>query len=178
MELNMNSNLAVNGIIKQYDFNLLYAKELTKDLDDHMMTIVPSKGLDSHPAFTLGHLVTGSAMMAQDLGTIYELPYGWDELFARKGPVDQRRPDLDASKYPDKEALLAELEKQHNKVKELLTSKTNQELLAPVTWRLSKYMPTMLDLVFFMCITHENMHLGQLAAWRRAMDLPSSLAAL
>ena len=48
----------------------------------------------------------------------------------------------------------------------------------PATWRFSAHMPTLGDLLYFMCVTHEAMHLGQLAAWRRAMDLPSALAKL
>ena len=47
-----------------------------------------------------------------------------------------------------------------------------------IKWRFSKYMPTALDLIVFMCINHEAMHLGQLAAWRRAMKLPSALKSI
>ena len=54
----------------------------------------------------------------------------------------------------------------------------NPELDKKVKWRFSEYMPTMLDLITFMCINHEAMHLSQLAAWRRAMGLPSALASL
>jgi len=43
-------------------------------------------------------------------------------------------------------------------------------LSEPIEWRFSSFMPTLLDLVTFMYINHESMHLGQLAAWRRAMD--------
>lgn len=165
-------------IIRQYDFNLLYAKALVADLTDEQMTVVPSSGLVSHPAFTIGHLVTGSAMMAEDLGGVYDLRDGWADLFQRKGPNDQTRPDTDTSKYPPKEELIAELERQHNLVKKQLVTVTAEHLQAAVKWRFAAYMPTMLDVVIFMCISHEETHLGQLAAWRRAMDLPSALRTL
>ena len=44
-----------------------------------------------------------------------------------------------------------------------------------IQWRFTKHMPALLDIVVFMCINHEAMHLGQLSAWRRAMGLPSAL---
>ena len=64
-------------IIHQYDFNLLYAKELVQDLSEEEMTMIPSSGLENHPSFTLGHLVSGSAMLAEDLGAAFEMPESW-----------------------------------------------------------------------------------------------------
>ena len=84
-------------------------------------------------------------------------------------------PDPDEKKYPLKRDLLMELEKQHDKVKNKLLEKTPEELNAQFAWRFGKLMPTLLDLTIFMCVNHEAMHLGQLAAWRRAMGLPSAL---
>ena len=168
----------IEHIIRQYDFNLLYAKALVADVTEEQMTYVPSKGLVSHPAFTIGHLVTGSAMMAEDLGAEFKLPEGWGELFQRKGPNDQTRPDEDKSKYPTKQVLIAELEKQHELLKQYLRISSEERLYRQIKWRFSGYMPTMIDLVIFMCISHEEMHLGQLAAWRRAMDLPAVLGTL
>jgi hypothetical protein len=165
-------------IINQYDFNLSYAKKLVEDLSDEQMTFTPSGGLDNHPAFTLGHLVSGSAMLAEDLGEIFEMPDNWAELFLRKGPGDPRRPDPDRSKYPSKEILLSELQNQHEKVKSILNNIDKNKLNEKLMWRFSKLMPTLFDNVIFMCITHEAMHLGQLAAWRRAMNLSSALGSL
>ncbi len=169
---------AITAIIRQYDFNLLYAKALVEDLSAEQMTFIPAAGLLNHPAFTLGHLVTGSAMMAEDLGAEGYLPGGWPELFQRKGPNDQTRPDADVTKYPSKNELTLELEKQHEKVKKALTTINADRLNEEVKWRFGKHMPSMLDLVMFMCISHESMHLGQLAAWRRAMELPAILGTL
>ena len=170
--------MTIETIIKQYDFNLAYAKALVHDLTDDQMTKTPSKGLENHPAFTLGHLISGSAMLAEDLGAKFEMPENWKDLFLRNGPGDERKPDPDNNKYPSKQLLLNELEAKHNKVKELLKIIDNVKLKEQVTWRFSSYMPTLLDIVVFMCINHEAMHLGQLAAWRRANELPSALAIL
>ena len=168
----------IESIIKQYDFNLKYAQALVEDLSEDQMTILPAKGLENHPAWTLGHLVSGSAGLAVDLGDLFTMPDGWEEIFLRKGPGDPRKPDTDKSKYPTKQQLLSELEKQHNKVKKLLAACDSSSLDKRIKWRFNNHMPTLRDVVIFMCTTHEAMHLGQLAAWRRAMNLPSALATL
>ena len=170
--------MTIEIIIRQYDFNLEYAKALVQDLTDEQMTTVPAIGLDNHPAFTLGHLISGSADLAQDLGAEFEMPNNWADLFVRNGPGDPRKPDLDKGKYPSKHLLITELESQHNKVKQLLKDIEKSKLNEPLTWHFSNFMPTLGDVVTFMCINHESMHLGQLAAWRRAMGLKSALASI
>lgn len=170
--------MKIETIIKQYDFNLEYAKTLVNDLSEDQMTTIPSKGLGNHPAWTIGHLVSGSADLARDLGAEFKMPDKWNELFTRQGPGDPRKPDLDKKKYPSKQLLITELENQHNKVKVLLENIEESKLNEPLRWRFSNFMPTLGDLVAFMCINHESMHLGQLAAWRRAMGLDSALASV
>ena len=170
--------MTIESIIAQYDFNLEYAKALVHDLTVDQMTIIPTTGLENHPAFTLGHLVSGSALLVEDLGGEFEMPDKWADLFLRKGPGDPRKPDPDKGKYPSKELLLGELEDQHNKVKKLLNSLDKKKFSESIEWRFSSYMPTLLDIIVFMCVNHEAMHLGQLAAWRRAMGLKSALATL
>ena len=168
----------VDPVIRQFAFNLDYARALVADVTDGQMVEVPSPGLVNHPAFTLGHLISGSAALAEDLGAPFDMPEGWAELFLRKGPGDPRLPDPDLGKYPSRKALLHELAVQHQKVTDLLKAASPESLQQPVSWRFGRSMPTRMDLVVFMCISHEAMHLGQLAAWRRAMDLPSALATL
>lgn len=168
----------IKPVVAQYDFNLAYTKILIEDLDDVQMTTIPSNGLENHPAFTIGHLVSGSAMVAEELGGEFEMPDNWADLFIRKGPGDPRKPDPDKGKYPSKQLLINELEHQHNKVKHLSTKVDENKLSENIKWRFSNYMPTLLDLITFMCTTHESMHLGQLGAWRRAMGLDSALAKL
>lgn len=170
--------MIIETIIKQYDFNLEYAKALVQDLTNEQMTTIPSQGFENHPAFTLGHLVSGSADLVRDLGGEFEMPDNWSDLFVRTGPGDPRKPDLDKSKYPTKHLLITELENQHNKVKHLLKEIDKNRLSEALTWRFDNFMPTLGDVVTFMCINHESMHLGQLAAWRRAMRLNSPLATL
>lgn len=168
----------IEAIIKQYDFNLEYAKTLVNDLSEEQMTMIPAKGLDNHPAWTLGHLVSGSADLARDLGAEFEMPENWEKLFMRQGPGDPKKPDLDKNKYPSRQALIDELNNQHDKVKRLLREMPETKLNEPLVWRFSNFMPTLGDIVIFMCINHESMHLGQLAAWRRSMGMGSALASV
>jgi DinB superfamily len=170
--------ILIPSIIAQYDFNLQWASKLVEGLDHDQMTTSPFPGFENHPAFTLGHLVTASALMAEDLGGNYLVPEGWKELFQRKGPGDPALPTSDLKLFPEKNILLRELNKQHEIVKKLLLLCDEKKLNEKIKWRFDIYFPTMHDLVIFMCVSHESMHLGQLSAWRRAMKLPSALSQL
>jgi uncharacterized damage-inducible protein DinB len=140
--------------------------------------------LENHPAWTIGHLVTGSDILAEDLGLERDLPEGWRELFERRGPGDPRLPDPDRDAYPPMGALLAELERQHSRVERAWRERLaaaeagDAGLSTPTTWRFDDVLPTLGDAVLFLAVSHEAMHLGQLSAWRRARGLPSALASL
>jgi hypothetical protein len=151
---------------------------LIQDVPNELMTHMPSSGLVNHPAFTIGHLVSASAMLVEDLGGEQELPVGWEALFVRKGPGDPRYPNPDREVYPQKEALIRELERQHNRVDKAMRTISDKQLNTAFEWRFKKQFPSLMDMLHFMCVNHEAMHLGQLAAWRRAMGLPSALAKL
>jgi hypothetical protein len=174
----MNLHLIKEIVLKQYHFNLLFAEKSVEDIPQELMSKSGGAGLENHPSFTLGHLATASAMTVEDLGGKCEIPGGWDELFVRKGPGDPRMPVPDESRYPQKEVLINELNKQHEKVVSMLSFATDQLLLNTIKWRFNRYFPSVLDLVTFMCISHESMHLSQLSAWRRKMGFDSALAKL
>lgn len=88
-----------DGIIKSYNFNLLYANELVKDIDDDLITKVPGKGFENHAAFTLGHLISGSALISKYLGGPYDFKPEWEDLFRRTGPGDARLPKTESNLY-------------------------------------------------------------------------------
>jgi hypothetical protein len=135
-------------------------------------------GLENHPAFTLGHLVTASALVVKRLGGEYDIPEGWDNFFLRKGPGDSRTPLPFESGMPDRDSRLNELSRQHTNVEQATHALSRQSLDETVEWRFSNHFPTLFDFLTFMCVSHEAMHLGQVAAWRRAAGLESSLARL
>lgn len=174
----MEINLIKELLQKQYQFNLKFAERLVIDIPQDLMSKSAGNGLENHPSFTLGHLVTASAMTTEDLGGTYEVPDGWKDLFQRNGPGDPRKPELNELLYPDKKLLLLELKFQHEKVVAALNNASDDFLLNDCKWRFDQFFPTVLDLVTFMCVSHESMHLSQLSAWRRAMGFSSALAAL
>ena len=131
----------MNTALRSYEWNLLYAEALVRDLPDEQWTSPGGPGLENHPAWTLGHLCTGANLLAQDLGLPDDLPRGWAELFQRRGPGDPRLPESE-------------------------------------DWAFGRDLPSRADVALFMALTHEALHLGQLAAWRRARGFPSALRAL
>lgn len=58
----------IDTIINAYRFNLKYAHELVLDVDENLMTKPGGPGLENHPAFTLGHLVTAAALTSKYIG--------------------------------------------------------------------------------------------------------------
>ncbi len=166
-------------VLRAYECNLAYARALVSDLSDEDMACAAGVGLENHPAFTLGHLVTGAAMVASELGLEMDLPDGWSELFERRGPGDSRLPDDGReTKYPGKDELLAELERQHHRAADAIRTADSAMLDQPCEWRLDRWLPTVRDLLTFLCTSHEAMHLGQLAAWRRAKGLPAAMGGM
>jgi hypothetical protein len=165
-------------VIRAYFFNLNYAKDLVDDLSDEQIYKSPGPGLENNPGFTLGHLVIASAMVADSLGKNYDVPLGWDEFFGRTGPGDPRLPISKSADLPSINTLVKELERQHGIVEDGIRQFDAKHFEQPVEWRFNRYFPTVGDMVAFMCITHEAMHLSQAAAWRRAYGFESSLARL
>ncbi len=167
-----------DSILMAYAWNLLYARQMTADLSADQWTRHGGPGLENHATWTLGHLVTGSDMLAEDLGLKREAPETWRELFERRGPGDPRLPTRDLEAYPPGETVLAELDRQHHRVSERWATMTEEELAVSVPWRFEGLFPTVRGVALFMAVTHEALHLGQLAAWRRCLGLPSALAVL
>ncbi len=171
------SRMTRDSLLRQYGWNLAYAEALSQDVPPDLWARSGGPGLENHPAWTIGHLVTGSAMVADDLGVGIELPASWTELFLRQGPSDRRLPDASAP-YPDRETLLGELARVHAAVSDALAVVEMDTLKHEEAWRFDGYLPTRLDSIVFMLIAHENVHLGQLGCWRRRFDLPSAMAAM
>ena len=152
-----------------YKFNLGHLESLVKDLTDEQMVQQPH-GLVNHPAWTLCHLASASNHTGLALGLESTFPADW-EAAVKPGGV----PSADASGYPSKEALVAELEKQHERVAEAVA---NADLAAFAKEypdeKMRKHFPTVGDFVDYLLSAHEANHIGQIAAWRRAMGLVSN----
>ena len=81
-------------------------------------------------------------------------------------------PSGDPSLFPSKEALLATLESLHERVAKAVAAADSATLAAPhPNEGTRKFFPTVGDMIVFLMTAHEMDHMGQLAAWRRAMGL-------
>ena len=152
-----------------YGFNLMYAETLVKDLSAEQMVAQPN-GVINHPAWSLGHLTVSASHLGEFLGLTPDLPEGWDKTFATGG-----KPSGDLSAYPPKDPILSALRNLHAQNTEGLKNADSTLLSKPHPNEQSrKYFPTVGDMVVFMMTAHEMDHLGQIAAWRRAMGLGSA----
>ena len=143
----MNNDSKKETIIKSYRFNLEYASKLVEDIDNDLMTVTPGKGLENHAAFTLGHLVSASALISKYLKGPYNIYPEWEDLFKRKGPGDPKLPEKDSSLYPHKNELLDKLLEQHKIVEDLIIDLDDNRLNEPSQWRFDDHFPTLGDLL-------------------------------
>ena len=149
-----------------YGFNPRYAEILVKDVPAEQMAAQPG-GVINHPAWCLGHLAGAAGSLGQMLGLEPSLPEGWGETFQTGG-----EPSGDVSAYPTKEEILGALEAQHARNTEGVRTMDVSRFAEPhPDEQTRKYFPTLGDHIVFMMTSHEMDHLGQIAAWRRAMGL-------
>lgn len=169
----MDKKTLING----FTLNLDYTFRLVEDVDENDMTNQPN-GFTNHPAFTLGHLVTATALTAKVLGQKYEVPDGWDALFRRSGPGDPTLPEKDREKYPSKSELVAVLKSKAADVVRMIEETSISKMEEPYQWKLDRYMSTIGQVLYFQCLIHHSWHIGQLAEWRRMMGFDSALKKL
>ncbi len=152
-----------------YRFNLDRAGTLVHDLSDVQMVRQP-QGVVNHPAWTLGHLAATSNHLAKMLGLESTFPTAWAAAFRTGGT-----PSDDPADFPAKDALLAELAGQHERVADALSAAdpASLEREHPAAGARQRF-PTVGDYAVFLISSHEGSHLGQIAAWRRAMGLGSA----
>ena len=153
-------------ILQTFGLNLMLAEMLVGDLSDEQMCAQPH-GLINHPAWSLGHLVKSAHDCCSLIGVDSTLPDGWDETFKAGTP-----PTPDAGASPAKEDLLRELRGVHARLAEALPGVEASALAAPHPIEpVRQYFPTVGDQIVYSMTAHEMDHLGQIAAWRRAMGL-------
>lgn len=169
----MDKKTLLNG----FRLNVDYTLRLVDDVEESHMTKQPN-GFTNHPAFTIGHLVTATALTAKVLGHEYRVPEGWDELFRRQGPGDPTLPEKDHEKYPTKKALVKALKDKYQLVVKLIEETDDELFEEPYSWKLDRYMPSKGQVVYFQCFLHHGWHIGQLAEWRRMMGYDSALRKL
>ena len=153
-----------------YVFNLGFAEMLVKDVSAEQMAEQPG-GVINHPAWSLGHLVMSADYLGQLLGLESDVPEGWGETFWTGG-----EPLGDWSAYPGKEEILEALREHHARNADAVKNVDASRFAEPhQDEKMRKYFPTVGDQIVFLMTAHEMDHLGQIAAWRRAMGLGAAI---
>jgi len=156
----------VEHLIFTYNFNLEHIEKSLENVSDDQMA-QQAHGVVNHPAWTLLHLASASNMTATTLGLDSTFPSEWEDV-AKNGPGQA------SSAFPTKTQLLAELSSQHSRVAEAVT-KADVSLFAKEfpNENYRKTFPTIGDFCAYLLTAHEGSHIGQIAAWKRAMKIES-----
>jgi len=153
-------------LLHTWNLNLGYAKRLVADIDDDRMAFQPEPHMN-HAAWVLGHLACTADMLGTMIGVQPACPPEWTSLFDWNSS-----PYSDASRYPAKAVLLGALEEAHARVAAALPGipESRWSETTPVE-EVRGFLPTLGDCFVFVMAAHENMHLGQLSAWRRVQGM-------
>ena len=162
---------AIDGFLFVWDKNRSYGAELIADLDESQMTlqIAPDgKAAANHPAWVYSHLgVYHPIIEAIIKNEPFEDPKG-HEFGMQSTPVS------DASVYASKEQLAADFDAAHERIGQLLQAAGDEVLDNKILLeRWVPVMPTASIALSYLMLRHENIHLGQISAWRRIQGLAS-----
>jgi hypothetical protein len=153
-------------LLHTWNLNLGYAKRLVADIPNDTMALQPAPGMN-HAAWVLGHLACTADMLGAMIGAKPVCPPDWAALFDWNSS-----PSSDAGRYPVKATLLAALENAHAGIAAALPG------VPALRWSeatpleaVRGFLPTLGDCFVFVMAAHENMHLGQVSAWRRVQGL-------
>ena len=156
----------LSPLIHTWNLNLGYAKRLVADIPDDQMAFQPAAHMN-HAAWVLGHLACTADMLASMIDAKPVCPPVWTSLFDWNS-----KPSSDASQYPAKSVLLKALEDSHSGIAATLPNVPETRWSEPTPIEAVRgFLPTLGDSFVFVMAAHENMHLGQLSAWRRVQGM-------
>lgn len=165
------SSPVIDGYLFAWNKNLEYAPKLVADLDDEQMVLQPASNPEApsnHPAWVLSHLNVYIPIVASIIKG--------EEFLDPKGHQFgmQSKPQTGRDIYATKDDLVAEFVKGHEEVVELLGNADDsifaQQVKLP---RWKEVMPIAGVALPYLMMNHENIHLGQVSAWRRIQGMPS-----
>ena len=152
-----------------YQFNLDRGRVMVKDLSDEQMS--GSRTAVNHPAWILGHLALSSDGLARRYGLPSTLPDGGPATFGAGGIPSGAVADFPRPAQPDSSTSWPRA----RAVAEVVATADPAVFETPFPdERRRQTFPTLGDYTAFVMTTHEGSHIGQIAAWRRAMGLGSA----
>ena len=124
-------------------------------------------GIRNHPAWTIGHLCCGYHMTLSLLGRESGVPEAWLETMDI-GTI----PVADRGAYPTKDELLEAYRDGHAKLAAAAKAMTQEESERELPMEeFRSFFPTIGHVVVYILLSHDQNHLGQLVAWKRAAGL-------
>jgi DinB superfamily len=152
----------IDFTLNQYAGTLKDFREAVEDIADADMALQFPR-LVNHPAWTLGHLITGSALILMLLDEPGDHFAGFDSK--KYGPGS--KPVADRSQYPSREELLARFATLHEQVASAVRSKHEAYFSRPSPEYLRGFASTIGQVAFYLLATHESYHLGQIMQWKK-----------
>lgn len=142
---------------------------LAEGIEEEYIAVQP-RAVPNHLAWTLGHLVVSCQAIGEELGIPHWLDDRWEPLFGQgTHPVPKR------TVYPTKEFLLQAYDDAASRVVERIRQlglRGMRAALPDENYR--AVLPTVGHAVISVLIGHTAYHLGQLAAWNRAVSMEPS----
>lgn len=160
-------SLFIESIIIGWGRNLDYARRLVADLSEDRMVYQPAVNMN-HPAWVLSHLnIYHPVIVAMLGGRPFEDPRGH-----RYGQLSKPLPN--PAEYASKQELVSAFERGHADVVEALRVAGEEAFEAPMPLeRWHGPFPKVGSILPYLMLVHENVHLGQVSAWRRVQGMPS-----
>lgn len=156
----------IEGLRYGFGKNLDYGTRLLKDLTDAQMVEQPAPGMN-HPAWTFSHINLYHPIMLHLLeGKTFPDPK--THQFGMES-----KPQGSLSEYGSRDGIVKAFVQGHENVLSALEKSDPSVLEKEVTlerWKAT--MPKVGVCLSYLMLVHENVHLGQISAWRRAMKLP------
>lgn len=161
----------IDGLLFCFDKNKQYGSNLVADLTAEQMVAQPApagKAPANHPAWVLSHLnaylaVIPSVIQGEEFEDPKHHPFGM-----------LSQPENNPSIYASKEELIDAFVCGHEEVAVLLGNASPEILDQPISLpRWAPVFKTVGVALHYIMLNHENMHLGQISAWRRIQGLPS-----
>lgn len=148
-----------------------YARKLAEDIPAEKFGHMPHPTMN-HPAFCYGHLSLYPNYLLEMLGRkdLIVEKEGWHDLFEAPAPCVEQD-----GRYPSKDEILEFFNDRHEVIAAVLREVREDVLDEPHDGYFKGKIATNGGVVNFTLTSHTMMHLGQVSAWRRAVDLPSVL---
>jgi uncharacterized damage-inducible protein DinB len=152
-------------LLDLYAGSLRFTEGAMADVPDARLAEQPG-GLRNHPAWTLTHMCVANDFCLEAVGRKALCPPGWAKVAA---PGTQ--PVADRAVYPPLTELLDTLRRQHAAVTEGVRAAPPGHFEQPAPEQVRKFAATLGHIVAYMLAAHEQYHLAQVLAWKRAAGL-------